>query len=56
MKRVSPGSTMFTRETYEQIRAAGLPRICVPTTTDTSECIFYDKDAEAVDVHYAGAL
>jgi hypothetical protein len=50
------GSSMFVRETYETIRAAKLPRICVPTTSDTSECIFYDGEAEAVDVHYSGAV
>lgn len=50
------GSSIFVRETYESIRAAKLPRICVPTTSDTSECIFYDAEAEAVDVHYTGAV
>lgn len=50
------GTSMFVRETYESIRTAKMPRICVPTTTDTSECIFYDAEAEAVDVHYTGAV
>jgi hypothetical protein len=50
------GTSMFGRETYESIRAAKLPRLCVPTTRDTTQCLFYDADAEAVDVHFtAGA-
>jgi hypothetical protein len=48
------GGSMFTRETYETIRAARLPRICVPMTRERYQCIFYDAQAEAVDVHFAG--
>lgn len=47
------GSSMFVRETYQSIRAAMKPRICVPTTSETAQCIFYDAEAEAVDVHYS---
>jgi hypothetical protein len=48
------GSSMFVRETYESIRAAKLPRICLPTSSDAYQCIFYDAEAEAVDVHFSG--
>lgn len=48
------GRSMFVRETYESIRAAKLPRICLPISSDAYECIFYDADAEAVDVHFSG--
>ncbi|MDX2235370.1 MAG: hypothetical protein NW200_12805 [Hyphomonadaceae bacterium] len=46
------GHSMFARETYETIRAAQLPRVCVPTSRETETCLFYDAQAEAVDVHY----
>lgn len=48
------GQSMFARETYETIRNARLPRVCVPTSRETTQCLFYDADAEAVDVHFAG--
>ena len=48
------GGSMFARDTYETIRTARLPRICVPTTSERYQCIFYDPQAEAVDVHFAG--
>ena len=48
------GGSMFTRDTYETIRTERLPRICVPTTSERYQCIFYDAQAEAVDVHFAG--
>jgi hypothetical protein len=48
------GASMFVRETYESIRAAKLPRICLPTSSDAYQCIFYDAEAEAVDVHFSG--
>lgn len=50
------GGSMFTRNTYETIRTARLPRICVPTTSERYQCIFYDAQAEAVDVHFAGGV
>lgn len=48
------GASMFVRETYESIRAAKLPRICLPISSDAYQCIFYDAEAEAVDVHFTG--
>lgn len=48
------GHSMFARETYETIRAAALPRLCVPTSRETYQCLFYDATAEAVDVHFHG--
>lgn len=48
------GSSMFLRDTYESIRAAQMPRVCVPTSKETYQCIFYDAEAEAVDVHFTG--
>lgn len=48
------GASMFVRETYESIRAAKLPRICLPTSSDAYQCIFYDAQAEAVDIHFSG--
>ncbi|TPW05859.1 MAG: hypothetical protein FD124_1973 [Alphaproteobacteria bacterium] len=48
------GASMFVRETYESIRAAKLPRICLPISSDAYQCIFYDAEAEAVDVHFSG--
>lgn len=48
------GTSMFLRETYESIRAAKMPRVCVPTSKETYQCIFYDAEAEAVDVHFSG--
>lgn len=48
------GTSMFLRETYESIRAAKMPRVCLPTSKDSYQCIFYDAEAEAVDVHFSG--
>ncbi|MDZ4775642.1 MAG: hypothetical protein SGJ23_02535 [Alphaproteobacteria bacterium] len=48
------GSSMFLRETYESVRAAKLPRVCLPTSKESYQCIFYDAEAEAVDVHFTG--
>ncbi len=48
------GGSMFSRDTYETIRAARLPRVCVPTTAERYQCIFYDAQSEAVDVHFSG--
>jgi len=48
------GSSMFLRETYESIRAAKMPRVCLPTSKESYQCLFYDAEAEAVDVHFSG--
>lgn len=48
------GSSMFLRDTYESIRAAKMPRVCLPTSKESYQCIFYDAQAEAADVHFNG--
>lgn len=48
------GASVFLRETYESIRAAKMPRVCLPTSKDSWQCLFYDAQAEAVDVHFSG--
>lgn len=48
------GASIFLRETYESIRAEKMPRVCLPTSKESYQCIFYDAEAEAVDVHFSG--
>jgi hypothetical protein len=48
------GSSPFPRETYETIRSARHPRLCIPTSASNMSCLFYEPMSEAVDLHFQG--